>query len=86
LIRDIFGNPFAAPPPFDPSWLQWNDGTVRRIAESIYAERAFARMPVLADALLDAGCDNDDILSHCREPGAVHARGCWVVDLLTGRQ
>ncbi len=47
-------------------------------------DRAFDRMPILADALQDAGCDNLNILNHCRQPGE-HVRGCWVVDLLTGR-
>jgi hypothetical protein len=51
---------------------------------TIYGERAFDRLPILADALEEAGCDNADILSHCQGPGA-HVRGCWVVDLVTGR-
>jgi hypothetical protein len=42
-------------------------------------------MPILADALEEAGCDHADILTHCREPGE-HVLGCWVVDLLTGRR
>src|SRR5262249_25241945 len=67
-----------------PDWLHWNDGTVARIAQAIYDERAFERLPVLADALEDAGCDNADILSHCRSDGP-HVRGCWVVDLLLGK-
>jgi hypothetical protein len=64
--------------------LTWNDGTVIKIAQAIYNERAFERLPILADALEDAGCDNADILRHCREPGE-HMRGCWVVDLLLGK-
>ena len=68
----------------DPSWLTWNDGTVPKIAHAIYDNRDFDRMPVLADALEDAGCDNADILNHCRGPN-VHVRGCWVVDLLLGK-
>src|SRR5438067_305851 len=60
-------------------------GTVRRIAEGIYAERAFDRLPILADALLDAGCDDEAILSHCRTDGP-HVRGCWVIDLILGKQ
>jgi hypothetical protein len=66
----------------DPSWLT---STVVALAEGIHQERAFDRLPILADALQDAGCDNDDILNHCRQPGE-HVRGCWVVDLLTGRR
>jgi hypothetical protein len=81
LLRDIFGNPFR-PAAVDPAWLTWRDGTVRRLAEVIYAERRFADLPVLADALEEAGCDNPDILNHCR--GGEHVRGCWVVDLLLG--
>jgi hypothetical protein len=83
VIRELFGNPFR-PASVAPRCLSWNDGTVPRIAQSIYAERAFERMPVLADALEDAGCDDADILAHCREPGP-HVRGCWVVDLLLGK-
>jgi len=51
----------------------------------MYEAREFSAMPILADALQDAGCDNEDVLSHCREPGT-HVRGCWVVDLLLGRE
>ena len=80
LLRDIFGNPFR-PAAVDPAWLT---STVVSLAEGIYAERAFDRLPILADALQDAGCDNADILDHCRGPGP-HARGCWVVDLLLGK-
>jgi hypothetical protein len=83
LLKDIVGNPFRAVV-VNPGWLAWNDGTVVRIAQGIYDERAFDRLPVLGDALEEAGCDNDDILDHCRQPGQ-HVRGCWLVDLLTGR-
>jgi hypothetical protein len=84
LLHDIFGNPFR-PARIDPAWLAWNHGTVRLLAEAIYAERAFERMPILADALEEAGCGDADLLHHCRQSDAVHVRGCWVVDLLTGR-
>jgi hypothetical protein len=86
VLRCIFGNPFRPPPPIDPSWLRWNDGTVSRVAQGIYDERAFDRMGILADALLDAGCDNEDVLGHCRQQEAVHVRGCWVVDLLLNKE
>jgi hypothetical protein len=84
LLREVIGNPFH-PVFIDPGWIDWNDGTVRRIAESIYDERAFDRMPILADALEDAGCNDPGILDHCRnnEP---HVRGCWIVDLLLGKE
>ena len=61
-----------------------NRGTVSRIAQRIYEDRAFDRMPVLADALEDAGCADADVLAHCRRP-AGHVRGCWVIDLLLGK-
>jgi hypothetical protein len=83
LLRDLFGNPFR-PLNLDPSWLSWRDGTIPKLAEAIYDERAFDRLPILADALEDAGCTNEDILTHCRQPGE-HVRGCWVVDLLLGK-
>jgi len=79
-IRDIFGNPFR-PVAFDPAW---QSETVVALATGIYAERAFERMPILADALEEAGCDNTDILNHCRGDGP-HVRGCWVVDLVLGK-
>jgi hypothetical protein len=81
LLRDIFGNPFR-PVALDPRWLTTS---VLDLARIIYDERAFERMPILADALMDAGCDNDDILNHCRGAGP-HVRGCWVVDLLLGKE
>jgi hypothetical protein len=85
LLRCIVPNPFAPPPHLDPAWLQWQDATVLRMAKGIYEERAFDRMRVLADALLDAGCDDEAMLAHCREQGCVHAKGCWVIDLLLGK-
>lgn len=84
LLRDIFGNPFR-PVSLPPAFLQSKDNAVVRVAEAIYYDRAFDRLPALADALERAGCDNYEILNHCREPGP-HVRGCWVVDLLLGRE
>jgi hypothetical protein len=81
LFRDIFGNPFR-PITLDP---YWRTSTVAQLAAGIYQDRAFDLMPILADALQDAGCDNEDVLDHCRVP-APHVRGCWVVDLLLGRE
>ncbi|QEL17763.1 hypothetical protein [Limnoglobus roseus] len=80
LLRDIFGNPFR-PVNIDPAWLT---PTAVGLAEGIYADRAFDRMPILADALQDAGCENAAILGHCRGDG-VHVRGCWVVDGVLGK-
>jgi hypothetical protein len=81
LLRDIGGNPFRTVLDVDSAWLAWNDATVVKLAHGIYEERAFDRLPILADALEEAGCTNPDILNHCRRPGA-HVRGCWVVDAL----
>ena len=81
LIRDIFGNPFRPVVP-NPSYLV---PAVLELARGIYQERAFDRMPDLADALENAGCTNADILEHCRGPGP-HVRGCWVVDLILGKE
>ena len=83
LVRDIFGNPFR-PVAADPAWLAWNHGTVPAIARHVYDDRAFHDLPILADALEDAGCTNADLLDHCRGPGP-HVRGCWAVDLLLGK-
>ena len=81
LVREVFGNPFhlvtCSP--------QWRTESVIALATAIYAEHAFDRMPILADALQESGCDNDDILTHCRGPGP-HVRGCWVVDLVLGKE
>ena len=81
IIRDIFGNPFRAVT-FDPTWRTLS---VVRLAQTIYDERAFDKMPELADALERAGCRDEAILNHCREPGE-HVRGCWVVDLVLGKE
>jgi len=83
LLREIVSNPFR-PVALDPSWLAWNDGAIRKMAQSVYDARAFDRLPLLADALEEAGCDNAGVLTHCRQPGE-HVRGCWVVDLLLGK-
>lgn len=81
LFKDIFGNPFR-PVIVDPSWLT---STAASLARQIYNSRDFSPMPILADALQDAGCEDEAVLSHCRGEGS-HVRGCWVVDLLTGRE
>lgn len=87
-VHEVFGNPFAptrrrkSEPPrgwaFDPDW---RTDTAVLLARQMYATRDFSAMPVLADALQDAGCNNDDILNHCRKQ-TEHVRGCWVLDLL----
>lgn len=80
LIRDVFGDPYP-PPAFDPAW---RTPEVVEIAEGVYDDKAFDRMPFLADALEGAGCTNEAILEWCRGPGP-HARGCWVLDLALGK-
>jgi hypothetical protein len=80
FLRCIFGNPFR-PVVFAPSW---RSETSVALAAGIYEERAFDRLPILADALEEAGCDHPDVLSHLRGPGP-HARGCWVVDGVLGK-
>ena len=66
-------------------WLTWQDGTVARLARVIHQERAFERLPILADALEEAGCSDEQLLDHLRQPRR-HARGCWALDLLLGRR
>jgi hypothetical protein len=77
LLRDIFGNPFR-PVALGPAWVRWNDRTVARLARLIYDNRTFDQMPILADALEEAGCADEILLRHCRQ--ADHVRGCWVLD------
>jgi hypothetical protein len=82
FLHDIFG-----PLPFRgisvaPEWLT---SDVLALARGIYDDKAFDRMPILADALQDAGCANDEILNHCLLENWEHVRGCWVLDLLLGR-
>jgi hypothetical protein len=89
MLREIVGNPFSKPR-FEETW---RTGTVLQLANGIFEERAFDRMPILADALLDADCDEEAVLRHCRgtelwnkdkEP-VYHFRGCWVIELILGR-
>ncbi len=82
LLRDIFGNPFRTVS-FSP---EWRTSTAVALAAQMYESRDFGAMPILADALQDAGCDNADVLDHCRDANVPHVRGCWVVDLVLGRE
>ncbi len=82
IVREVFGNPFR-PVAVDPAW---RTSDVMALGKGIYDERAFDRMPILADALQDAGCDNDDILNHLRDANATHVRGCWALDLVLGKE
>jgi len=83
LLRDIAGNPFR-PVRMNMSWLAWTTDTVVRMARAIYEERRWEDLPVLGDALEEAGCNDAVLLTHCRGPGP-HTRGCAVVDALLGR-
>jgi hypothetical protein len=80
LLRDIFGNPFR-PVALDPSW---RTQAVVLMAMGIYDDRRFDDLPILADALEEAGCTSREVLEHCRSPGP-HVRGCWPLDLILGR-
>lgn len=82
LFREIFGNPFR-PVTVNPEWLT---SDVMFLAQGIYDEKAFDRMPILADAIQDAGCDSDDLLNHLRDTSAAHVRGCWALDLVLGKE
>lgn len=80
-MRDVFGLKFFRIVSFDPAW---RTSTAVAIAKGMYESRDFSAMPLLADALQDAGCEHADILDHCRGPGP-HVKGCWVVDLVLGK-
>ena len=81
IARDIFGNPFRAAT-IDP---RWGTSTVTSLAQAIYEDRAYDRLPILADALEEASCDDADLLAHLRGEGP-HVRGCWAVDLILGKE
>jgi hypothetical protein len=83
LLREVFGNPFR-PARVAPEWLRWRDGAAAKVARAVYAEGRFDDLPVLADALEDAGCTDAEILGHLRGPGP-HTRGCWALDLVLGK-
>ena len=84
LVREVVGDPFRDYP-LDPHWLAWEGGTVVQLARGIYEDRAFDRMPILGDALEEAGCSYDAVLEHCRS-GGEHLRGCWVLDRVLGKE
>ena len=82
ILRDLFGNPFR-PRRLEAAWLRWNDRAVPRLARAQYDDGRFVDLPILADALEEAGCDDAELVGHCRGDG--HVRGCWAVDLLLGQ-
>ena len=90
ILHDLFGNPFR-PVTIPPGWLRWNDSAVVRLAQTAYDQRILpagtldnTRLAVLADALEEAGCIEEQILTHLRN-GGEHYRGCWVLDLILGK-
>jgi hypothetical protein len=99
VLRDIAGNPFRGgrgqqfnprprkkpqqEPVFRP---EWRTDTVLALARGVYADRAFDRLPILADALQDAGCFSEPLLTHLRDTTVPHVRGCWALDLVLGKQ
>jgi hypothetical protein len=85
LLWDLAPNPFRPAPAAPAAWLAWHGGTVPRLARAASDGRAFERLPVLADAVEEAGCTDAPLLGHLRGPGP-HARGCWALDLLLGRE
>ena len=80
-FSEVFGNPFR-PVPAEPRWLT---STAISLARTIYYEKKFDRLPILADALEEAGCDDGELLAHCRGD-RTHVRGCWAVDLVLGKE
>jgi hypothetical protein len=82
-LRDISHAPYRSVV-MRSAWRRWNDGIVRKFAQTIYNDCFFDLLPILADALEEAGCTDADILNHCRQPGE-HVRGCWVIDLLLNK-
>jgi hypothetical protein len=82
LLRELFGPARAISLP--AAVRVWAAGTVPRIAQTIYDEQRFGDLPILADALEEAGRTDADVLEHCRGPGP-HTRGCWVVDLILAK-
>ena len=93
LLRDVVGSPFRRVT-VEPAWRLYNEGAARHLAEWIHEQRDFERLPILGDALEEAGCADEAILDHCRQgwgarPGEQrieHVRGCWVIDLILGRE
>jgi hypothetical protein len=84
LLRCILGPLPFRPIPLDLANSRWNSSTVVALAQAIYEGQEFDQLPILADALEEGGCNNAELLAHCRQPGP-HVRGCWVVDLVLGR-
>lgn len=80
LVRDVWPNPYLPPPTLSDGCRRWRDGLLGAMAATIAAEGRWSDLPILADALEEAGCTDDRLLGHARRP--VHADGCWLVELL----
>ena len=92
ILRELYGCHLFRPVIINPAWLAWSNRTVPKLAQTTYDERHLptghldpARLAIMADALEEAGCVDPEILGHCRGPGP-HVRGCWIVDLLLGKE
>jgi hypothetical protein len=89
FLYDLTPQPEDPRTVLDPAWLAWHGGLIPVMARTIYDERRFEDMPILADALEEAGCEDRLILDHCRgtggRNGVLHARGCWFLDLVLGK-
>jgi hypothetical protein len=84
LLGDLYGN-VLEPVAVNSTWLRWQAGVIVKMAEAIYSEHRFAEMPILGDALEEAGCSDSRILEHCRRHPE-HARGCWLLDAILGKE
>ena len=84
LLRDLFGPLPLGRISIPPAVLAWQGGTAVKVAAAIYEGRRWEDMPLLGDALEDAGCTNPDLLGHLRGPGP-HVRGCWALDAILGK-
>jgi len=83
FLREVLGNPFRATT--TDGWLDWRCGLIPAMAQQMYDTGDFRELPILGDALEDAGCTDSHLLAHCRSVGE-HVRGCWALDLLIGKE
>jgi hypothetical protein len=84
LLHDILGDERPRPARAKLPWLAWQNGMIIHLARGIYEERAFERLPYLADALEEAGCTDEALLEHCHRPNR-HVLGCWALDWILGK-
>jgi hypothetical protein len=84
MLRDLFGNPFRRVVA-EPAWLSWRGGELQRLVREIEAKQAFDQLPKLIELLREAGCGEKDLVEHCGREGQ-HVRGCWMIDLLLGKE